>query len=355
MVCFSGNSGLTDYTVSLCRELSKLCDLLMITSTVYAEDQYKTNFSILRLFRRTRLYPIDILRFIFYVLKRKPDVILFESWMKYPIVEWILIKLFKLNGIRTILTIHDLLPHYPKPWSKLLLSKFYGCFDRLIVHSHKAALGLKQMVVNTKPLVVPHGVYDIFNVDNLTRKDVAHRFPTVQDTDFVVLFFGYIDVRKGIFEFLAASELLEDKTDIKFLISGASSLKGHAISKLERYRENANVILHDKSIPMNEVQHYFSLVDVVVLPYLEGTTSGILKMAIAFGKPIIVTDIGDFSETLEDWPGLLIPTHNIAENLAEAILEMQHNNKQYLQSVSQNREKYQWDLIAKKHVDYFVS
>lgn len=355
MVCFSGNSGLTDYTVSLCSELSKLCDLQMITSTVYEETQYKANFFIEKLFRRTRYYPIDIFRFIFYVNKHKPNVILFESWMKYPLVEWFLIKLFRLNGIRTVLTIHDLLPHYPKPWSKSLLSKFYGCFDKLIVHSHQAALGLKEMVVKSTPLVVPHGVYDIFNLDNLTRRDVMHKFPSVNDDDFVVLFFGYIDNRKGIFEYLAASELLQDKEDIKFLISGASSLKEQSITKLESYRDRPNVMLHDMSIPMNEVQHYFSLADAVVLPYLEGTTSGVLKMAIAFGKPIIVTDIGDFSETLEDWPGILIPVDNIPENLSNAILEMQQNKKQYLHKVDNKKEKYQWDVIAKKHMNYFVS
>lgn len=327
----------------------------MITSTVYDETQYKTSFFIEKLFRRTRYYPIDIFRFIFYVIKHKPNVILFESWMKYPLVEWFLIKLFKFNGIRTVLTIHDLLPHYPKPWSKLLLSKFYGCFEKLIVHSEKAAFGLKEMVVKTTPLVVPHGVYDIFNLDNLTRKDVTHKFPTVNDDDFVVLFFGYIDIRKGIFEFLAASELLQDRGDIKFLISGASSLKDQAIAKLESYRERSNVILHDKSIPMNEVQHYFSLADAVVLPYLEGTTSGVLKMAIAFGKPIIVTDIGDFSETVEDWPGLIIPVDDIPQNLSNAILKMQKSKKQYLHRVDSNKEKYQWDFIAKKHMDYFVS
>jgi glycosyltransferase involved in cell wall biosynthesis len=354
VVCFSGKSGLTDYTVSLCNELSKLCNLQMLTSTVLDQNQYKTNFTIKQIFRRTRFYPIDIFRFAYYVIQEKPDVILFESWLKYPLVEWLLVKLFKMNQIKTALTIHDLLPHYPKPWSKFLLSHFYAAFDQLIVHSQKAAIGLKEMGVKTVPLVVPHGVYDIFNIDNLTRQDVIDQFPNVGRDDFVVLFFGYIDIRKGIFEYLAASELLIHSPNIKFLISGASSLKGEAVSRLEHYRNNKNVILHDKAIPMNEVQHYFSLANIVVLPYLEGTTSGILKMAIAFGKPIIVTDVGDFPETLEDWPGLLIPVENIAKNLANAIVEMQQNNHQYLQLVDTQKEKYQWNLIAKKHIDYFA-
>lgn len=354
VVCFSGKSGLTDYTVSLCQQLSKLCNLEMITSSVYERSQYKASFSIHQLFRRTRFYPIDIIRFAFYIIKQKPDVVLFQSWLKLPFIEWFVIRLFKLFNIKTALTVHDLLPHYPKPWSQLILSRFYACFDKLIVHSAKSAAGLKDMGVDTIPLIVPHGVYDIFNIDSLVRDDVSHQFPQIESEDFVVLYFGYMDTRKGIFEYLAASELLQKHQNVKFLVSGASSLNTQEEEKLEFYKNKVNVILYDQLIPMEEVQHYFTIADVVALPYLEGTTSGILKMAIAFNKPVIATDIGDFAETLEEWPGMLIPSSNIAQNLAEAVIAMQERYSDYLQDVGGIKGKYQWDSIADKHIEYLT-
>lgn len=327
----------------------------MVASTVFSAEQYQIDFSIHQLFRRTRFYPIDIIRFTYYIIKQKPDVVLLQSWLKSPLIEWFVIRLFGLFKITTALTIHDLLPHYPKPWSQLLLSKFYTCFDKLIVHSDRSATALKEMGIDTTPLVVPHGVYDLFNIDHLVRDDVSYQFPFINPKDFVVLYFGYMDLRKGIFEYLAASELLQEQPHIKFLVSGASSLNVQEEKKLEGYKNKANVIVYDQMVPMEEVQKYFAIADVVALPYLEGTTSGILKMAIAFDKPVIATDIGDFSETLEHWPGILIEPNNIASGLAEAILEMQRNHPEYLHDISARKTQYQWDAIANKHIEYLLA
>ena len=87
VVSFTGDSGLTDYSVSLCRELDHLSDVSFITAESYGAERYRVNFPAVKIFRRTRHYPIDIFRFVFYVLKDKPDVVLFESWIKYPLIE----------------------------------------------------------------------------------------------------------------------------------------------------------------------------------------------------------------------------------------------------------------------------
>lgn len=352
VVSFTGNSGLTDYSVSLCRELDNQCDVTLVTADSYDEEKYRANFPAVKVFRKTRHYPIDIFRFVAYILKSRPDVVLFESWIKYPMVEWLLVLLFRIFGIRMALTIHDLLPHYPKPWSRLVLSCYYRCFDRLVVHSQRSVDGLLAMGVKTKPLLIPHGVYDIFNFDQLTREEVLPKFPAVKKEDFVVLFFGHIETRKGILEYLAASKLLSGDQTIKFLVAGGNSLSGTASQTFETYRTAGNVILHDEMIPMDQVQHYFTLANAVVVPYLEGTTSGVVKLAMAFGKPIIATDVGDFSETLNDWAGLLIGLDDIARNLSEAIINIRDEYAKLMSDLNQTKDKYQWDRIASLHIHY---
>jgi glycosyltransferase involved in cell wall biosynthesis len=352
VVSFTGDSGLTDYSVSLCRELDKLCDVTFLTATSYNEAKYKLAFKTIKLFRRTRHYPIDILKFIYTVLQQKPDIVLFQSWLKYPLVEIALLHLFKIAGIRVALTIHDLLPHYPKIWSRLSLTWYYRSFDKLIVHSQRAAEGLAAMGVTLKPLKVPHGLYDIFDFDKLTRAAVLPMFPDVKQDDFVVLFFGHLETRKGIVEFLEASELLIQEPSIKFLVAGKSSLQGMSSEYLEACRTKTNVIIHDYMIPITEVQRYFTLADLIVLPYLEGTTSGILKLAMAFKKPMLATDVGDFRETLADWSGTLIDLHDIPKNISMGILETKANYAQYLASVHKNNTKYQWDTIATHYLNY---
>lgn len=358
VVSFTGNSGLTDYSVMLCRELHKLCDVTFITADSFDPQKYGVDIKHLAVFRRTRHFPIDLFKFIWLVLRQKPDIVLFQSWLKYPIIESFVVRIFRLFGIKTALTIHDLLPHYPRPWSKTELRWYYRGFDRLIVHSDRASQGLSKMGISVQPLMVPHGVYEIFNIHKLSRSDAQAFFAPVRPTDFVVLFFGFVETRKGIFEFLKASQKLSDDQSIKFLIAGKNTLKPDDRLDFDRYRSNANLVIHDESIPFEHVQRYFALADAVVTPYLEGTTSGILKLAMAFNKPIISTDIGDFKETLEDWPGILIDSSSdsIANGLAAGIQNMRDQYQAFIgDNKIKNATKYQWPHITTQYFQYLQS
>lgn len=354
VVSFTGDSGLTDYSVSLCRHLSTLADVTFVTGLNYDKAKYRADFNDEKIFRRTRYYPIDIFKFIYFILKSKPDIVLFQSWLKYPIFESLIAGLFRLYGIRLALTVHDLLPHVQRPWSRLELMWYYRHFDRLIVHSERTAAGLSAMGVHTTPLVVPHGIYDIFKIGSLSRDQAIEEFPEIKPNDFVVLFFGHLDARKGILEFLQSSELLAQKKNIKFLVAGAraSHLSATIMQKIDACKENNNIIIHDFSIPFDRVQYYFKAANAVALPYLEGTTSGVIKLAMAFDLPIIVTDIGDFSETLLDWPGLLIDKDDIASELAAAIEKMNKSYQEIMGTLSLASKKYQWDGIAAQHISY---
>jgi glycosyltransferase involved in cell wall biosynthesis len=146
--------------------------------------------------------------------------------------------------------------------------------------------------------------------------------------------------------------MLEDEPTIKFIVAGGNSLYGKDADKLNTYRTRSNVIIHDHSIPMEVVQHYFTLAHVVILPYLEGTTSGVVKLAMAFGKPIIATDVGDFSETLNDWSGLLIKVDDVTLNLVEAIKKIRTDYATLMVDLNINKSKYQWDQITECHINY---
>jgi glycosyltransferase involved in cell wall biosynthesis len=357
VVSFSGDSGITDYAVSLCRELDKLVDVTFVTAASYAPERYKVDFPFKKLFRRTRQYPLDLLRYIAYTLREKPDMVLLQSWLKYPLVEGVMVALFRLRGIRTAVTVHDLLPHQPKPWSKALSAWFYRRFDKLIVHSERTEQGLREMAVTTVPLVVPHGIYDIFQLDKLSRADAVRAFPELSADDFVVLFFGHLDVRKGILEFLKTSALMRDRPHIKFVVAGGrgSSMSAAVAAEFDSYRDAPNVVMHDEMIPFDRVQYYFTAAHAVALPYLEGTTSGVIKLAMAFQRPFIATDIGDFAETLRDWSGLLTAGAAPASEFVPAIERMRADYASFVDELTLKSAKYQWPHIAEAHARYLAT
>ena len=51
--------------------------------------------------------------------------------------------------------------------------------------------------------------------------------------------------------------------------------------------------IRNRVIPDVETAQVFTDADIVVLPYVEASQSGVLAMAQAFAKPVIVTDVGE--------------------------------------------------------------
>ena len=83
--------------------------------------------------------------------------------------------------------------------------------------------------------------------------------------------------------------------------------------------------VRNRHIPDEEVAELFTDADIVVLPYVEASQSGVLAIAYAFGKPVIVTDVGELASAVEDGKtGLIIPAKD-GGALAEAILRLAAN------------------------------
>lgn len=352
IVCFTGDSGLTDYSVSLARSLTSLCQTSLITSTSIADNFRKFGFSVFTPFRRSRHYFFDIFKFFFLIASRKPDWLIFQGPLKFPIIDALVVYFLRLIGVKSLVTVHDVLPHYPKWWSKYEYGFYYRAFDKVIVHSDYSSRSVKNLGVKSPMLCVPHGIYDIFNINRLSRCEAVSNIKKLQLEDFSILFFGHLEPRKGFCEFVDAAIAMKNSTDIKFLVAGASSNANHGPAyqdKLNYAQQADNVILDNFRIPFEDVENYFSACDVVALPYLEGTTSGVLKLALAFGKPVIITKVGDLPEELPNSAGIVIDNdENLVEALCDAIIELKLNYTRYDSAMKSAADLAQWPDISKK-------
>lgn len=357
IVCFTGDSGITHYSISLARELSAHGRVTLATGRNYGEQDYPTaTFEVLPFFRRSRWYPLDLLRLLWLVVWQRPQVVLFQSVLKSAGAEAVLVRLIRLFGIDAAMTIHDVLPHYPKPWSRWTHAMLYRAFDRLIVHSHRSRADVRAMGVRKPMLVVPHGLYDLFITRAPERETARSKLTPFADEDFVLLFFGKIDSRKGIGVFLQLRQTLSADGGYRFAIAGRAGIGSEQTelrAALEAARKSPDCIVHDHNIPFMEVQDYFALADVVVLPYQEGTTSGVLKLALAFGKPVIATDVGDLAETLREGVGVLLPVDCTAADLAAAVREIRQDYDRYAAASEAARERYGWPRIGQEYA-YFL-
>jgi glycosyltransferase involved in cell wall biosynthesis len=93
---------------------------------------------------------------------------------------------------------------------------------------------------------------------------------------------------------------------------------------------------------------FFCASDLVVLPYVTATQSGIVQIAYHYDKPAVVTDVGGLPEVVLDGrTGYVVPSRN-PEALAEAVLRFyrEHKEAQFVRNVREEKQKYTWSRMA---------
>ncbi len=105
----------------------------------------------------------------------------------------------------------------------------------------------------------------------------------------MVLCFGLMRPYKGIDLLLEAWRGIEDA---ELWIAGAPRMDISAL----RAGAPPGVRFVPRFIGDDELPAYFRRADLVVLPYREIDQSGVLFTALAFGKPLLLSDVGGFPE-----------------------------------------------------------
>jgi glycosyltransferase involved in cell wall biosynthesis len=188
-----------------------------------------------------------------------------------------------------VLTAHDILPREARPGQRTAQRRLYDRFDAIVVHSEHGRRRLTgELGVDPERVyVIPHGVFE-----HLAAGEPEERAPT--RTPFatelpVVLCFGLMRPYKGIDLLLEAWRGIDDA---ELWIAGMPRMDISAL----RATAPPGVRFVPRFIGDDELPAYFRRADLVVLPYREIDQSGVLFTALAFGKPLLLSDVGGFPE-----------------------------------------------------------
>jgi len=110
---------------------------------------------------------------------------------------------------------------------------------------------------------------------------------------FVVLNYGHLRAYKGYEVFLDVAKRLNHIDDIVFVLAGEGILPA------EFYPLPNNVIFIKRYLKGGEIAYLHSESSVTLLPYLTASQSGVVMSSFAVNKPVIVTDVGAFSEYVQ--------------------------------------------------------
>ena len=228
--------------------------------------------------------------------------------------------LTRLLGVKVVWEVHNILPHRWREIDRDNSREFLENADGLILHSRQDLERIRESlgVDPSQPfIVVPHGNF-IGSYRNDIGREAARNRLQIDPGEKVLLCFGFIRRNRGYECLFDAMERVED---ISLIIAGRIEDKDVYQEIVRRAKDNPKVRLFTGWIPDDDIQVYFNASDVVVLPYTEITTSGVVPLAYSFKKPVITTSIGGMTEIVSEETGKLVPPED-AGRLAQAIQEI---------------------------------
>ncbi len=112
----------------------------------------------------------------------------------------------------------------------------------------------------------------------------------------------------------------------------------------------------ERFVDDRELPALFGRADLAVLPYREVDQSGVLFTALAFGTPLVLSDVGGFPEVAAAGAAELVPSGD-AVALREAVTRLLADDaaREALaaRAALAVRERYGWQPIARAHLDLY--
>jgi glycosyltransferase involved in cell wall biosynthesis len=204
---------------------------------------------------------------------------------------------FKGLGGRLIWTVHNVLSH-DTPWPEAETALAQGIIALADhVHLHSAASLQETSSAFTIPkeklTILPHGNYAGWYPEYISRGQ-ARAALGLSATDDVILVPGQIRPYKGVGDLIAATRsVLHERPNARLLIAGQMSDDVHAALLSAAGRDAQNQLrLINRFVDDAELQLFFGAADFAVLPYRRVLTSGSLILALGFGVPVVVPEVG---------------------------------------------------------------
>jgi glycosyltransferase involved in cell wall biosynthesis len=232
----------------------------------------------------------------------------------------------------------------------------YKQFSYLFVHdrsNRESFLNLYD-VEPDRVFEIPHGTNELFlEIEPAYSPEALREKLGVSASEPVILFFGTITKYKGIEDLIRAFPATYQAKPSQLLIAGfpAKDIDAPALVKLsEELGVAEHIIWFMDYVPNDWIAPMLALSDVVVLPYRAITQSGVLQIAYACGKPVVVTRVGGLPDIVEDGKsGFLADPENPA-SLAEAITDILSDSEKLQQMGVYARQladtRFSWANVA---------
>jgi glycosyltransferase involved in cell wall biosynthesis len=239
-----------------------------------------------------------------------------------------------------VLTMHNVIRR-ERPASRLLDS-----FDAVIVTTRP---GAELLGGGERVHVIPHGAFE-----HLTRRPDERPLPPelAEVEGSVILYFGVVRDYKGVDVLV---EAMHHVPEGELWVAGRPL--GVSMERLRRLAPAGRVRFVDRYVPDAELAAFFRRADVLALPHRSVDVSGVLFAGLAFGKAMVLSDVGGFRELVDDHgAGRLVPPGDpeaLGAALAALLADAPARRALEERAAAAAAGPYSWDRVARDTLEVY--
>ncbi len=248
-------------------------------------------------------YFADISKIVFRLRHKLPPTFIIP--MASPF-DYFLTWLLRRQGVKIIRIIHDVNPHLGERWpkNKSIQRRILNSDGVIFLSDHvlsECKEQFNQQILYLPPACVIEHPY--FPQDLLEKVNLPDGFENYS------LIIGRVEEYKGIPEFLSLWKTRSALVGGKLLIAGDGRYSGLLQDLIAANHED--VFFLNKWLSDSEFEFLIANAQLVILPYLEATQSGVIPIARNYKVPMLVSSKGGLLQQLSDYPKYEIYDHTI--------------------------------------------
>nr|MDA3813342.1 glycosyltransferase [Candidatus Cloacimonadota bacterium] len=193
-----------------------------------------------------------------------------------------------------------------------------------------------------------HPVYNCYNFNKYTK--ISAKSELILTGKKIILFFGYIKQYKGL-ELLIRSlpNIICKIENAHLLIVG--EVYGDTIKYYNTIKETGledRVTFIDRFVKDEEIELFFKAADVLALPYIQATQSGVVQIANDMELGAVATPVGGLTELVLDSKTGIIARDVSKEAISDAIVRyFELDQEELIKNIKEENKKNNWEALAK--------
>lgn len=264
------------------------------------------------------------------------------------------VLLARLARRKVVITAHDVESFVSSLEVPFMSRMAYRLAHGVIAHNRiiRDELKARLQVPENKIAVIPHGNY-LYALRPMPPVEVAKERLGIPPHTKVLLFFGQIKEVKGLDILLnAMPSVLQHHPEAVLLIAGKPWKTDFAEyqAKIDELGIHDACFAHIRYIPDEDVPLYYGASDLVVLPYRRIYQSGVVLMAMSYGKAVLVSDIPGMLEVVQDQETGFVFRSGDVDDLMKRICAIFANQSIMVNVAKRGQRlmevKYEWSVIG---------